>query len=267
MYIKGDEMRYCVLASGSKGNMTYIETKKSRILIDAGISLREAKKRLDVDYDNVDAILITHAHSDHVSGLVTIAKKADCTVFLTRETFNIIARKYNEKMLDLKVVFIEPNVKFSIKDLNILPLRLSHDSVSCLGFVLVSNKASMGYITDTGFIPIPYISLLKNVDSLVIESNHDIEMLHSSSRPWILKERILSADGHMSNYICGQVLSSILESKKLKSVVLAHLSEEVNNEDIAVSTVIESIKGDYLPEIYVAKQRERLEFIEVTNDN
>ncbi len=256
-------MKYCVVASGSKGNMTYLETKHSKILIDAGISLREAKKRLDIKYEELDAILITHSHSDHVSGLLNIAKISDCTIYLTKDTFNVIARKYDEKMLDLKVSFIEPNTKFVVNDLKILPLRLSHDSVSCLGYVIVNNKSSMAYITDTGFIPIPYIDILKKVDSMIIESNHDIEMLHASNRPWMLKERILSVDGHMSNYICGQVINSVLESKKLKSVVLAHLSEEVNTEEIAVNTILSSITGDYLPEIYVAKQKEPLGFIEV----
>lgn len=260
-------MKYCVIASGSKGNMTYIETEQTKLLIDAGISLKEAKARLDIDYTNLDAILITHAHGDHIGGLLSVVKESNAKVYVTKETFGEIATKYKDKIIGMNVSYIEPNQTFKINDVKVFSMRLSHDTKSCVGFVIVGPSSSMGYVTDTGFLPIPYIDILKKVDSLIIESNHDIELLNKSNRPWYLKERILSVEGHMSNYICGQVLNTIVQNKKLKTVVLAHLSEEVNTEEIALETVIGSITSDYLPKIYIAKQRVALDFIEVNGGN
>ncbi len=142
-------------------------------------------------------------------------------------------------------------------------LKLSHDTSSCYGFIFAHQKRSLAYITDTGFLPLPYIELLKKVDHLIIESNHDIVMLNESDRTWALKQRILSVRGHMSNYICAQIINTVVQEKRLKTVILAHLSEECNTEELAVDTVLAAIKGDYVPEIKVAKQYEALELIEV----
>jgi phosphoribosyl 1,2-cyclic phosphodiesterase len=258
-------MKFCVLASGSKGNMTYIESSESKILIDAGISYKDAISRTDIDLSNMDAIVITHEHSDHVNFLITVAKKTNACVYIQRDSFDVFAKRNKEKVIGLKVKFLEPNMKYMIKDLHFLTLRLSHDSTSCLGFIFSNGEGSIGYVTDTGFLPIPYIELLKRVDALIIEANHDIEMLHNSKRPWMLKERILSVKGHMSNYICGQVLNSVLETKKLKTIVLAHLSEECNTEELAIDTILKAIDGDYLPKLLVARQGEATGLIEVSN--
>ena len=130
-------------------------------------------------------------------------------------------------------------------------------------FIFVCNEKSIAYCTDTGFIPLPYIDILKKVDCFIVEANHDVEMLLQSDRSWYLKNRILSVKGHMSNKICGEVLNNILVSKKLKKVVLAHLSEECNEPELAVDTVLENIENEYIPEIYVAKQNEALPLLEV----
>jgi phosphoribosyl 1,2-cyclic phosphodiesterase len=259
----GEKMKFCVLASGSKGNMTYIESSSSKILIDAGISYKEASLRSNIDFTNLDAILITHEHSDHICGLITMAKKTNAPIYVHEDTYNVIKSRYKEKLVGLKVSIIEANKKYQIKDLRFLTLRLSHDSACCLGFIFVDDKNSLGYITDTGFLPIPYIDLLKKVDALIIEANHDVEMLHNSNRPWMLKERILSIEGHMSNYISGQIIKTVLSAHKLKMLVLAHLSEECNTEEIAIDTILSTIEGDYLPKIMVAHQHQATPIIEV----
>lgn len=258
-------MRFSVLASGSKGNMTYIQTPQTRLLVDAGISFKEANLRIDIDFSSIDAILITHEHHDHVCGLITMAKRSGATIYVQEDTYNALKRKYKEKLIGLKVCIIEANKKYQINDVRFLTLRLSHDSVSCLGFIFVDDEGSLAYITDTGFLPIPYIELLKKVDALIIEANHDVELLHNSNRPWMLKERILSVSGHMSNYISGQVINTVLESKKLKVLVLAHLSEECNTEELAIDTILEAIEGDYLPQMLVARQTMPTPIIEVCN--
>ncbi|HHU55835.1 MAG TPA: MBL fold metallo-hydrolase [Acholeplasmataceae bacterium] len=258
-------MRFNIIASGSKGNMTIIEGNDTRLLLDAGISLREAKRRFDFDHENFDGIIISHEHSDHVQFLITIAKRLKTTIYITKESFEVLLSRYKEKLIGLKFKYIEANTRYKIKNISFLTLRLSHDAASCLGFIFFNETTSFGYITDTGFLPIPYINLLKRVDALVIEANHDVEMLHNSNRPWTLKERIFSVKGHMSNYICGQVLNSILEANKLKLIVLAHLSTECNTEELAVDTILELIKSDYIPKIVVAKQTEATGFLEVSN--
>lgn len=254
-------MKFKVIASGSKGNMTYIETKEAKIIIDAGISLREAMKRTDIDFSDLDAIIISHEHSDHVGFLRTIANKTNAPVFIQKKTLETVASK-SKQDFNMKVKYIEPNETYFIKDVKIHTLRLSHD-VPCLGFILENGSKSIGHITDTGFLPIPYIENLKHVDSLVIEANHDIEMLYNSQRHWALKERIYSIKGHMSNYICGQILNTVIQEKRVKNVVLAHLSEECNTEEVAIDTILELIVGDYLPTFIIAKQDEALDFIEV----
>lgn len=260
-------MKFNVLASGSKGNMTIIETNKTKVLVDVGISMREAKKRSGLELNDIDAIIISHEHTDHVKFLITFAKKNDAHIYIHRDSFEVVKRRFKEKIIGLKVKFIEENTKYIIKDLNFLTLKLSHDAASCLGFIFFDNNQSLGYVTDTGFLPIPYIELLKKVDCLIIEANHDVEMLHNSNRPWMLKERIFSVKGHMSNFICGQVLNQVIEAKKLKLAVLAHLSDECNDEEIAIDTIMEAIKIDYLPKIMVAKQNKPTGFLEVKDGN
>ena len=250
-------MKFNVISSGSKGNITYVETEQSKIFIDAGISIKEIKERTTIELADIDAIFITHEHTDHVNHLIRIAKASGAVVYMEQKSFDAYVSKIRDArdtLLGIKFVFIEANKKYRIKDMIIYTLLLSHDTKSCLGYIVSNGINSMAYITDTGFLPIPYIEVLKRVDALVIEANHDIEMLNNSSRPWYLKERILSVKGHMSNVICGQIVNSILSSRKLKVLVLAHLSEECNTEELAIDTVLGSIEQEYLPKLFVARQ-------------
>lgn len=256
-------MRFQVIASGSSGNMTYIESDKTHILLDAGVNLKEATKRSGLEFNNIDGILITHEHSDHISSLATIAKKMNCNVYMNENSYNKLKERYPNKYDDLKVVFIKENVTYNIGDIRFMPLLLSHYSVNCYGYVFVTKEDSFAYITDTGFIPTPYFEIFKKIDSIIIESNHDIEMLQESDRDWFLKQRILSVHGHMSNITCGEVVNKILKENKLKKVVLAHLSRECNEEHLAIDSLMEAIEGDYIPEIIVAHQFEATALLEV----
>ena len=256
-------MKFQVLGSGSKGNLTYIETQGSHILIDAGISPKEIKLRSNIDITNIDAILITHEHIDHVKYIESIARTSNAIIYVNEKTFNKMALKYFKDLNGIKVKFIEPNKPFKINDVKIMALNLQHDSENCYGYIMTSNKRGLGYCTDTGYIPVPYIDILKRVNSLIIESNHDVEMLMQSNRPWYLKNRILSIKGHMSNQICGEVLNKIIDNNTVEKVILAHLSEECNTEEIAIDTVLNNIEHDNIPQIYVAKQWESLPLLEV----
>lgn len=256
-------MQFQVISSGSKGNITLLKTGECNILIDAGISAKEIKLRTDIDLSTIDAIFITHEHIDHVKYIETLAKLTDAVIYVNEKSFKHIYSKYIKNIEGLKVKFIEANKQIKIKDLKIMPINLQHDVECCYGYIFVSDNKSLAYCTDTGFIPVPYIELLKKVNAFIVESNHDVEMLIQSDRPWHLKNRILSVKGHMSNKICGEVLNNIIPSNNLKTVVLAHLSEECNDADLAVDTILDIIEGDNIPEIYVAKQKEALPLLEV----
>lgn len=257
-------MKYQVIASGSKGNLIYVEGKDARILIDAGITLKSAKERTSIDFSKIDALLVTHEHSDHVSNLVTYLRKLNVTCYVSKESFTEIIRKRPQDNFEgVKVAFIEGNTKYKINSLTFMPLYLSHDTVNCFGFIFREDGKTLAYIADTGFIPTPYVEMLKQVDHIIIEANHDIRMLEESTRPRVLKNRILSIEGHMSNVLCGEILSEILKSGNCKMITLAHLSEECNTPENAVDTVIDKIKERYIPIIRVAKQHEALEMVEI----
>lgn len=256
-------MHFQVISSGSKGNITFIKTNKCNVLIDTGISLKEINSRVDIDMKTIDAIFITHEHIDHVRYIEKIARETDAVIYVNELSFKQIYNKYIKNIEGLKVKFIKPNETITIKDLKVMPINLQHDVECCYGYIFVSENKSLAYCTDTGFIPLPYIPLLKKVDSFIIEANHDVEMLLQSQRPWHLKNRILSVNGHMSNITCGEILNMIVQEKKLQKIVLAHLSEECNDPELAVDTILQLIEGEYIPEIYVAKQDEALPLLEV----
>ena len=256
-------MLFQVLASGSKGNLTYIKTDQTSVLIDAGISIKEIVNRSDINLQEIEAIFVTHEHGDHVRYLEAIARKTNATIYINEDSFKEIYPKYIKNIDGLKIKYIQSNKQYEVKDLKILTLNLQHDSVNCFGYIFVSNKKSLAYCTDTGYIPLPYIDILKKVDSLIIEANHDVEMLLNSDRHWYLKKRILSIKGHMSNKICGEVLNKLIKEGNIKNVVLAHLSEECNTEEVAIDTVLAQLESEMLPNFFVAKQRESLPLIEV----
>lgn len=257
-------MKFCVLASGSKGNTTYIEYKNTKMLIDAGISFQMAQQRAaekGIDLKQVNVILITHEHSDHINGLPVYLKNTHATLYMHKDSFYQMSPKIFEKIKSYPISFIEENSRYKIGEVDVLTLKLSHDCASCLGFVIIGGPIRLGYVTDTGFFPVVYLNIMKTVHYLIIEANHDIEMLTESNRRWELKERILSTVGHMSNNICSQVLKSIVH-KDLKLIILAHLSEECNHIDYIKRDIINEIVKDYHGKIVIASQYEALEMVE-----
>ena len=255
-------MRFQILASGSKGNMTYIESKDTHIILDAGLSFKEIDARGGIDYNSIDAILLTHSHSDHTSALIRLVKKTNATLYTNKIAVEELIKKgFNFKGINIQ--YLENNKKYKIKDISFFTLELSHDVGNCNGFIFASFGETLAYVTDTGLVPLIYMDLLSRVDTLIIEANHDIEMLNESDRPWPLKQRILSFKGHLSNITCGEVVNKLLENKKIGQIVLAHLSEECNDERLAIDTVMSLIEGDYLPKFYIANQWKSLPLMDV----
>ena len=262
-------MRVTVLASGSKGNSTYIETNKTKILIDAGISYIQVKNRLlerGIALGEIDAIFISHEHSDHVRELASILKKTNAVLYIDRISYDVINNKTNNSLLPFKTIFIKNDCKYNFEDVFVVPIPLSHDSKVCHGFLMKEDSdefnQTFASITDTGIIQEKYFKLLSSINTLMIESNHDVDMLVNSSRPWILIQRILSKKGHLSNEECVSYLSKIV-SKDTKNIILAHLSEECNDVNLALNEVYKTFGENPSFNLLVADQYEPLETIEV----
>ena len=231
-------MKVVTLASGSKGNCTLIQTEQTRVLIDAGINLGEIEEKLKllgVSPNSIDAILITHEHSDHIKNVGSFSKKYDCDVYAHINEWNTL----NEKIKNIGVLKRKAfkDKTFYIKDLTINWFELSHDANMCVGYSFYNQNVKVSIATDLGYCPEEVMNNLKDSNLLILEANHDEKLLLNNPRySSLLKKRILSKKGHLSNYACANVLINIYSSR-LKQVILGHLSEENNSPDLAFSVV------------------------------
>jgi len=253
-------MRVSVLASGSGGNATYVETSKVKLLIDLGTTALYATKMLNsfgVDAKDIKAIFLTHTHSDHVEGLKVFLKRYNPTLYLTKEMHNHLSSKINIS----NYCIISKNI--NLGDLEIKIIKTSHD-VPSVGYIIKNEEKELVYITDTGYLNSKYYKLLENKHIYIIESNHDPEMVMNSSYPFEIQQRILSDKGHLSNRDCAYHLSKLI-GNNTEHIILAHLSEENNTPTLAHNTLLETFKerGIKFDNIVIATQKERTELIEV----
>jgi len=227
---------FCPLASGSKGNCIYIGTDHTKLLIDAGISAKALEARLsqiNIDLSDIDAILITHEHMDHIQGLKTLAFKKGIPVLANRETAKGIVEAFHDCP---KFKIFSTGETFEFGDLEIHPFSIQHDTLDPVGFTLRLNSLKLGFCTDVGFMTSQVQAHLSNCDYLYLESNHQPSMVHASSLPEVCKRRILSRSGHLSNEACGNLLAQVY-APTLKHVHLAHLSEECNSPEKAFQVI------------------------------
>ncbi|MCM1370736.1 MAG: MBL fold metallo-hydrolase [Clostridium sp.] len=249
-------MKVCVLSSGSKGNSCYVKEQDTEILIDLGTTslyIERNLKELSTNPENIKGIIITHTHVDHVDALRVFTKKYNTKVYLTEIM-------YKELKLDLPNYEFIDN-KFIIGNLTITPFKTSHDVEDSNGYIIEGNDKSLVYVTDTGYINIKCHKLLENKDLYIFESNHDIDMLMNNTKyPYHIKQRILGDNGHLSNKDSSRYLKKFA-GPKTKHIILAHLSEENNDPDLAIKTLKEQKIENC--EIIVAKQHEKTELIEV----
>ena len=220
-------MRFSVLASGSGGNACYVETAQSKIMIDAGLSCREIIRRLhliDVKPGGLDALIVTHEHSDHIRGAGPLARRFDIPVYI-----NNLTLKKSQKILGniSKPVPYSPGQTITVNDFLIETFTKCHDAVDPIGVIISSDGVRLGLITDLGRSTRLVEDRLKGCQALIIEFNHDPEMLEDGPYPLDLKRRIKGAEGHLSNQQAGELLKTLFH-QDLKLVVLAHLSE-INN--------------------------------------
>ena len=229
-----DGLSLCVLASGSRGNAIYVSDGETSLLIDAGLSGVEIQRRMAVRGlcpENLDAIIVSHEHNDHIQGVGVLSRRYNLPVYISRATARQ-ARPRLKTIADYR--YFECGHDFAINHLAIHPFSLSHDAVDPAGFTFRRNQVKIGLATDLGVVTAMVRSHLKECDLLVVEANHDPEMLLGGTYPWAVKQRIKGRTGHLSNQDSRALLTEICHDR-LTHVVLAHLSQENNTCEKALA--------------------------------
>ena len=231
-------MKVCVLSSGSVGNATIIETDEVCLLIDSGLTLKKLQELIKIqgfDENKIEHMLITHEHSDHIKGAGPAIRKWKLHCWGTQKTIEAMYRK-RTLVGSEKTTMVKKNTWYGIGDLMVMPIRISHDAADPVGYYFKHGEKSLVYMTDTGYCTGEILKEIANADAYIFETNHNVEMLQMCDRPWMLKQRILSDVGHLSNEDAAYALSQLI-GDRTKHVFLAHLSEVANLPDLALMTV------------------------------
>jgi phosphoribosyl 1,2-cyclic phosphodiesterase len=230
----------CVLASGSKGNAIYVSDGETSVLIDAGLSAIETERRLlsrELDPRDLDAIVVSHEHGDHIKGVGVLSRRYQLPVYINEPT--LTAAKAQIGAVNETVRF-HPGMDFSIGDLCLHPFSVSHDASDSVGFTVQDDTTKVGIVTDLGIATQLVCHHLKGCRLIILEANHDQRMLEEGPYPWHVKQRIQSRLGHLSNEASRDLLGEISHSG-LRHVILAHISETNNEPDRALSVVGEAL--------------------------
>lgn len=242
-------MQFCSLYSGSTGNCLLVQTNKTKILVDAGVSLKKitsALASLDIDINDIDAAIVTHEHSDHIQGIGLLSKKFNIPIYANVETWNAMGPQKEKISLDNQKLY-NPYENFEIGDLNINAFQIPHDAANPCGFNIFNKNKKITIATDLGHIDNDIFNNLKNSSFMLLESNYDTEVLKCSHYPYHLKNRIAGPKGHLSNNTAGKTISSLMDSG-LNQVMLGHLSKENNFPELAYQTVLEELHNADLSE-------------------
>lgn len=265
-------MRLCSIASGSSGNCTYVGSEATHLLVDIGISGKRTESGLNtlgLKGSDVDGILLTHEHADHVAGLGVFARKYGIPIYATPGTLRALKGMRQVGDIDPSLFCeIQADQKFTIKDLTINPMKISHDAAQPVAYRIAYGSKKVAVCTDLGVFTDYTVDCLKGMDALLIEANHDVHMLQVGPYPYPLKQRILGDRGHLSNENSGKLLCKILHDG-LQGIVLGHLSKENNLPELAYESVRMEINlgdnpyhaGDF--RLMVAKREEVSPVIEI----
>lgn len=263
-------MELCSIASGSSGNCICVGTDACHLLVDAGISgkrIEAGLNAIDLKTEEMQGILITHEHGDHIAGLGVLARRYGLPLYATAGTIAAVKRTASVGKID-ETLFREVHAgkKFEVGDMTVEPIAISHDAAEPVAYKMTQPGKSMAVMTDLGKYDDNIVEKLRNLDVLLLEANHDVHMLQVGSYPYPLKQRILGERGHLSNELSGRLLGEVLHDH-FKTVVLGHLSKENNYAELAYETVRLEVtmgenpyRGDDFP-MYVAKRDEPSQMI------
>lgn len=256
-------LELCSIASGSSGNCICVGSLETHVLVDAGISgkrIENGLNSIDLKCEDMQGILITHEHIDHIAGLGVLARRYGIPLYGTPGTINAVKNCKSVGKIDESLFRpIEGGKEFTIGDLNIKSIPISHDAAEPVSYKVTCGEKKMAVVTDLGTYEQNIVDELQNLDALLLEANHDIHMLQTGAYPYPLKQRILGDRGHLSNERSGQLLCELLHDR-FGTIMLGHLSKENNYEELAYETVrLEVTMGDnpYKAEdfpMYVAKR-------------
>lgn len=238
-------MKFCSLYSGSTGNSLYVQGKETKILIDSGVSAKKIETALDsinVDIKEINGILVTHEHIDHIRSVGTLAKKYNIPVYANLGTWNGIENEKSVIKIDNKNYF-KIGEEFEIGDLKILPFSTSHDAMDSCGFSIENEDKKISIATDLGVVTREVIDNLKQSKFVLLESNYEPEVLKTCEYPYCVKTRIASEVGHLSNAAAGDTISKLVEYG-LQNVMLGHLSKETNFPELAYSSVTQELMSN-----------------------
>ena len=236
-------MRFSVLASGSSGNATLVATRETSLLIDCGLSFKALKKRADeisFDLHSLDAILVTHEHGDHIGGVRGLARRLATPVYMTHGTRTAAGF---EDSGEFALHEISPHESFQVGDLQVMPCPVPHDAREPCQFVVESDAARLGVLTDLGAETQHIQSHFSNCSALVLEFNHDLDLLSSCPYPDSVKSRIASRLGHFNNTQAGTLLKKLV-CEKLQCVIGAHVSERANQRQLVQSQLAKALSAD-----------------------
>lgn len=236
-------LEFCTIASGSSGNCTYIGSDHTKILVDAGISgkkIEEGLAELHLTGKEIDALFITHEHVDHIKGAGILSRRFDIPVFATADTWAAMEGSLGKIAPSNKRIVYADEV-CAINDICVKPFTIPHDAAEPVGYNVFAGDKKISLATDIGHVTDTIRESIEGSDLLLLESNHDIEMVKKGSYPWHLKQRILGEKGHLSNAAAGELLTEIMTGKT-KYVFLGHLSDENNNPHLAYETVEEILR-------------------------
>jgi phosphoribosyl 1,2-cyclic phosphodiesterase len=255
-------MRVCVLGSGSSGNCTFVERGSTRVLIDAGLRAKEIVERLTaigVDASTLSAIFISHEHHDHIQGAGPLSRKFKAPVYISpraleHASFALQHVPHYDLCADTPI---------QVGSLTVTPFRTPHDSIDPLAFALRAGQSRVCVVTDVGYIPESVRERIRNTDLLVIESNHDIEMLRTGPYPWNLKQRVMGNYGHLSNEALAFFFSEYFDGTQRK-VMLTHLSRQNNHPQIAYVSATRALERKCKDaDLHISLQEEISEILEV----
>ena len=245
-------LKFSILSSGSGGNSVYIEADGKRILIDAGLSEKKLSQRMahiDRSLNGLDAVFATHEHTDHIRGMGPLLRKHQLSLYTTEGTYKRACHSLG-KLPGFTPIRAGQPVEFG--ELIVEPYATPHDAEESVAFVIHYRGLRLGIATDLGKVTAEVTSKLQKLDALLIESNHDVDMLDAGPYPWVTKRRIKSDVGHLSNEACGEMLSSVKHSG-LRLIVLMHMSETNNHPELARITAHQAL-GQDTPEMIIAEQ-------------